>query len=213
MYDYNPFIIFSNSKVIYTNEAGEYLLSFVSFKDIYNKIISKAPKDKGFLYVHEKFDFGKFSYDYALIGYDNYEEIGVRFYQNIKPVKDINTDFESFNIYFIIDLVRTYIFIDKDIKFIDVFDVDLPDIVFDKNKIINALKKVYELFKDNDIVETEVKLKIGEYLKIKNKKYKILEISIGKTNKKLFIEDDLIDIINDNQKISILIPFITKEQK
>ena len=209
--DHNPFIIFSNEgKVIYLNDAGEYLLSFISPKEVYEKIIKYAPKEKGFEHIREKFEFNNFSYDYALIGYDTFDEIGVRFYQNIKPIKKVEMKLDKFNIYFILDLVRTYVFMDKDIKFIDTFDVDLPEIKCNKDKLIKILTSMHEMVKNNEKLYSEVKLKIGEYVKVFDKKYKILEISIMAENiEKKEVNSEFMDVIIQDNKVSLLMPFIT----
>ena len=209
--DHNPFIIFSNEgKVIYLNDAGEYLLSFINPKEVYDKIIQYAPQEKGFKHIRKNFKFNNFLYDYALIGYDTFEEIGVRFYQNIKPIKKVEMKLEKFNIYFVLDLVRTYIFMEKEIKFIDTFDVDLPEIKCNKENLIKTLNNIHKMLINNTKLYTEVKLKIGEYIKVFDKKYKILEISITADKiEKQEIESEIMDIIIQENKISLLMPFIT----
>ena len=212
IHDPNPFIIFSNNaKVLYLNEAGEYFLSFIPPKIIYDTIINYAPQSPKFEIVQEKFSFGDFHYDYALIGYDNFDEIGVKFYENIHPIKK-TLDFEkleSVNIYFLLEMARTYVFLDKRIKFIDIFDPDLPDIKFDKNELIKIFSAIYSLVKENNKINTEVKIKIGEYIKINHKKYKILEVNIFAKNincEKLEFENVNIEVLNN--KISLFLPFV-----
>ena len=211
-YDTNPLIVFSNdAKVLYLNEAGEYILSFISPKKVYDSIIQYAPKELGFKYIKEKFIFGEFSYEYALIGYDNYDEIGVRFYKdlhsNTKTI-DLNT-LEEINIYFILELARTYTFIDKEIELIDIFDPDLPNIKFNKDILIKLFNEIYSLVKDNSTIKTEVKIKIGEYIKLNNNKYKLLEIIIYAENiKQHNFEYENITVEFLDKKIIILLPFI-----
>jgi len=210
--DPNPFIIFSNNgKILYLNNAAEYFLSFISPKEIYKTIINYAPKDLGFEIIQEKFSFGDFHYDYALIGYDNYDEIGVKFYENLHPIKKtINfEEMEKINIYMLLELARTYTFIDKEIEFIDMFDPDLPEMRFDKNELIKIFSEIYTTVKDNKKIKTEVKIKIGEYIKIEQKKYKMLEINIYANNiicKNIEFENVNIEFFDN--KISILLPFI-----
>ena len=212
IFEPNPFIIFSNeAKILYLNEAGEYLLSFIKPKTIYDIIINYAPKEIGFKIIQENFSFGDFHYDYALIGYDNYDEIGVKFYKNLHPIKKtINfEEMEKVNIYLLLEIARTYAFIDKEINFIDIFDPDLPEIKFSKEELIKIFSKVYSLTKNNDTIKTEIKIKIGEYIKIEDKKYKILEVIIYAKNinyDNLKFENVNIDFFDD--KISILLPFI-----
>ena len=212
MHDPNPFIIFSNkAKVLYLNDAAEYFLSFIPPKIVYDTIINYAPKNEGFEIIQEKFSFGDFHYDYALIGYDNFDEVGVKFYENLHPIKK-TLDFEKFdkvNLYMILELARTYTFIDKEIEFIDFFDPDLPEIRFSKDELIKIFSQTYSMIKDNSTIKTEVKIKIGEYIKIEHKKYKMLEINIYANNiicKKSEFENVNIEFFDD--KISILLPFI-----
>ena len=209
--DHNPLVIFNtNGDVVYTNNAGEYLLNFVSSKHIYKEIIKFAPTTPTFEHIRHKFEFERFSYEYALVGYDNYDEIGVMFYQNIKPLTSLNEDVDLLNVYFIFDLVKTYVFVDKDIKFVDIFDVDLPDIKFNKDRLIKLLTHLFEAVKDNDKIQTEIKLKIGEYIKINNKKYKILEFCLSAENIiKKEITTQAEDFVYQKKKVSLLIPFIT----
>lgn len=215
----NPFIIFSkDGRILYCNEAGEYLLSFINPKSIFQQILELAPNEIGFKFAYQKFEFDTFHYDYALIGYDNYEEIGVKFYQNIKLSQKIDLKIEEINIYFLIDFVRTYVFIDKEIKFIDLFDVDLPPIYFDKDKLIKILIAIYQMLKNNKEILTEIKLKIGEYLKIENRKHQILSITLSAENINYqeieektdlcSLHNNLIDIRKKENKIIILIPIL-----
>jgi len=210
-YDTNPLIIFSNNgRVLYANEAGEYLLSFVSHKIIYDIIINYAPKEIGFEFISDRFVFGDFEYSHAMIGYDNYDEIGVRFYKTIEASKNVDLDsLEKFNIYFLIDLARTYTFIDKEVEFIDIFDPDLPELKCDKNRAIKLFSTIYELVKDNDVIKTEVKIKIGEYIRLNNQKHKLLEIDIYADNiKSKDLEFENITITFFENKITLLVPFI-----
>ena len=213
-YDHNPFIIFSDTgKVIYFNEAGEYLLSFVSPKIIYETIILFAPKEPKMEYIKEKFIFGNFNYDYALIGYEYFEEIGVRFYKNTKQLKRIDKidSFEEVNIFFLLEFAKTYSLIDKDIKFIDVFDPDIPDIMFEKDILIRAFSDIYKLLSENKIIKTEVKIKIGEHIVFEDKKYQILEVAIFADNiKSTDLNYTMMDIKFFENKISILFPLILK---
>ena len=213
IHDPNPFIIFSNNaKILYLNEAGEYFLSFVSPKIVYDTIINYAPQSPRFEIIQEKFNFEDFHYDYALIGYDNFDEIGVKFYENIHPIKK-TLDFEkleSINIYFLLEMARTYIFLNNEINFLDIFDPDLPNIKFDKNELIKIFSEVYNLVKNNTNIKTEVKIKIGEYIKINHKKYRILEVAILAENidkKQIEFENVNIEILTN--KISIFLPFVT----
>jgi len=211
-YDTNPLIIFSNdAKVLYLNEAGEYILSFISPKRVYDTIIQYAPQELGFKYIKETFTFGEFSYDYALIGYDNYDEIGVRFYKDLhSKTKTIDLEkLEEINIYFILDLARTYTFIDKEIEFIDIFDPDLPDIKFNKDILIKLFNEIYSLLRNNNKIKTEVKIKIGEYIKLNNQKYKLLEIILyAKNIEKKELEYENITIEFLDERVVILLPFI-----
>jgi len=214
LHDHNPFIVFSSSgKIIYFNEAGEYLLSFVNQKIIYDTIISFAPKNPSFEYIHQKFIFEDFIYDYALIGYDNFDEIGVRFYKNIKPLKKVKkvAKTEKVNLYFLLDFAKTYTFIDEDIKFIEIFDPDLPQIISNKDELIKVFSTVFALLKENETIKIEVKIKIGEYMKFDDKKYPILEIDLfAKNIKSSKLDYEIVDIRFFDDKISIWIPFITK---
>ncbi|NPA55513.1 MAG: hypothetical protein GXO40_04035 [Epsilonproteobacteria bacterium] len=213
LHDTDALIIFNNNaKVVYTNYAGEYLLSFVSPKEVYNTIIGYAPTSPDFRYVKHEFVFGEFVYDYALIGYDNYDEIGVKFYKRLteKSCK-VQLILEPINLYLVIDLARTYVFIDKDVTFVDEFDPDVANILFNQEVVVEIFKLLYSALKNNSIIKTVVKIRIGEYIIIDHKKHKLLEITLfAKDIQRIHINYENIKVEFLPDKISVLFPFITQ---
>jgi nitrogen-specific signal transduction histidine kinase len=192
--DINPFIIFNEKgKIKYLNDEAEYFLSFVNEKEIFEFAINNL-KDK-FITINGYFKFNKFEFVSISIGYEE-NEIGIKFYKSILPVKKVKTEgLEKINLFFILEFCRNYVFLDKNIEFEDFFDVDVPQFFADKKSLIKALNSLFSKFKDEKKLNVVVKFVLGEKIKVNNKNYPVIGIKIKSVNK---IEE-------------ILIPFITKK--
>ena len=74
--DYNPFILFSkDGKVVYLNNEAEYLLGFISYKELFDFTIANAKNQKGIFLSFGRYIFDKFEFAGVSIGYLNNEEI------------------------------------------------------------------------------------------------------------------------------------------
>jgi len=193
-YDINPFILFShNGKIKYVNKEAEYFLSFVNEKEIFDFTINNARENITLL--NERFDFGGFEFLAALIMYDN--DIGIKLYKKLLPKKEIQIKgLEKINIFMVLDFCRNYIFLDEEIDFKDDFDIDIPEFFANKKELIREINSNLEYFKTKNIKKLNftIKFLIGEKIKVKDKKYPVIQLKIS--YKKDFKE--------------ILIPFILK---
>ena len=194
--DINPFIVFNEKgKIKYLNDEAEYFLSFVNEKEIFEFAINNL-KDK-FITINGHFKFNKFDFVSASIGYEE-DEIGIKFYKSLLPAKNIKIEgLTKINIFFILDFCRNYIFLDTKVEFEDLFDVDIPEFFADKKALINEINSVLLNFKNNfneNKLKVIVKFMLGEKMKVANKQYSVIGITIKSTNK----------------TEEILIPFIQK---
>jgi len=193
-YDIHPFILFSNNgKIKYLNKEAEYFLSFVNEKEIFDFAINNARENITIL--NETFSFGNFEFLAALIMYN--EDIGIKLYKTLLPKKEIQIKgLEKINIFMVLDFCRNYIFLDEEIEFKDDFDVDIPEFFANKNELIKDINSNLEFFKEKKVKQLTftIKFLIGEKIKVKDKKYSVIQLKIS--NKKEFKE--------------ILIPFILK---
>ena len=209
-YDHNPFMVFSkNGKVLYSNESAEYMLSLLDIKIIFQIVIDRAPKNPSFQYVRENFIFNNVVYDCALIGYETFEEIGVRFYKKLEEQKLHRfEELEELNLFMILDLCRTYVFMEDTPTFKDYYDIDLPNILANKENLIKLLSELYSFFIGSKKISTEVKIKVGEKIIIDNKKYNIAQVSIsGDVSKIKQINNYGFDVKFYNDKVVLFLTF------
>ena len=209
--DYNPFIIFDkNGKIVYLNNEAEYFLSFVSYKEIFEFTINNCKNKKGIFTIFGEYKFDKFEFGAISIGYDNDSEIGIKLYKTLDFPKKCEkiAELEKINLFFIVDFCRNYIYLNKEIQFIDIFDVDIPEFYTNKKELIEILNKIFESFINNKKLKITIKFEIGETLKVNNKKYGVIGIKIEGNKQKVGLDSKFFTIIEKDNFIEVLLPFI-----
>ena len=208
--DYNPFIIFDkNGKIVYLNDEAEYLLSFINYKDIFEFTITNAKNKQGLFTTFGEYRFDKFEFGGVTIGYTNNEEIGIKLYKTLSFPKKCEKikELEKINLFFIVDFCRNYIFLDKNIDFVDDFDIDIPQFYTNKKELIEVLNGVLKSFSNNQI-KIVIKFEIGETLKVNNQKYGVIGIKIYGQKNKIDINSNFFTIVKNKNFVEILLPFI-----
>jgi len=180
-FDYNPIIFFSSTgKVLSLNEDAHYLLAKVSSKIIFDLAVSYASNSFGFNTIFMDLEFDRFTFFGLTVGYENENTIGIKLYKHpplrLKNIDSTNT--QKSNIYSLIDLAISTNAIKTDAKFIKEFDPTLPEIKIDTNNFIKTLDRIYKVFLDSKTIVTKLYLKIGEFIKHEDKKYKLFIIEI-----------------------------------
>ena len=209
-YDFNPFILFDkNGKVIGVNQEAQYLLGSVCANELYQLALSYANSTYGFKTTFVDLEFGRFRFFAVCVGYENDEEIGIRLYRYPEPkIESIEeSDAEFVNIYALIDLCLSAYATKTKIKFIKDIDPTLPEIKMNTQKFIKLLNTIFEKFSDTKNIEIKLFIKIGEYIKISNKKYTLFAISISDENYK---KDDLETLKNLAHSINSYLDFSSK---
>jgi hypothetical protein len=192
-FDYNPMVFFSSAgKVLSLNEDAQYLLAKVSSKTIFDLAVSYASNSFGFNTVFMDLEFDRFNFFGLTVGYENEDIIGIKLYK-YPPLRLKNIDSENTqksNIYSLIDLAISTNAIKTDAKFVKEFDPTLPEIKLDTTNFIKTLDRIYKLFLNSENIITKLYLKIGEFIKHDDKKYKLFIIEI-QGNKKGDIDPDI----------------------
>ena len=81
-YDLNPYFIFnSNGRVTKFNKEAEFLLNYVSVKELFQLAVDNASQDFGFSQKYIPLKYNKHSYYAILVGYMSDEEIALRLYR------------------------------------------------------------------------------------------------------------------------------------
>jgi hypothetical protein len=216
-YDYNPFVLFSsNGKIISLNAEAQFLLGAVTSDELFKLATTYANVTFGFKTTFIDLEFGRYKFFALTIGYENEDEIGIKFYQ--APTFKLNKNKpigELTNIYTLVDLCISSNSINSKIKYIKDFDPTIPEIIIDSNNFIKILNKIYICFNENNTITTRIFYRIGEHIKFENKKYSIFSIEISadkvdifKTNELEILCANIHFYVNINDKITIDIPMI-----
>lgn len=211
-YDINPIIFFDDKgNVKYCNQEAEIFLSYVNIKDIYEFAIKNAPKNNYFITQFKEIKFLDFKFKGFSIGYKHDNVIGVRFFINTEKTNITIEHLEKTNLLKLINFAIEYITLKQNTKF-----KIYPDLSFNENEIYLNKKELLhillEIFENQSNIEIFLHLKIGEYLKINQKKYPIIEIIIKcHPNKK--ITSKYFEVSNENDKYIIKIPFIKEKDE
>jgi len=208
-YDLNPFILFtSNGKLKNFNKEAEFLFNFVSPKELYELCIQNASKSYGFNSKFINLTYKKHSFYAIMVGYLNDEEIALRLYKEVSPVKAINIDknYHVSNIYTLINLSKTTSLTQKNITIEEIFDVSIPELKIDINEFLLVMNNIFSSYKSPDNIKLEVAIKTGEFEVINEKKYHIICLKFT-SNKSIIIDNfsyDKNSTINIFQKENIV---------
>jgi nitrogen-specific signal transduction histidine kinase len=217
-YDYNPFIVFNSSgKVISLNSEANFLLGSASTEELYKLATTYASINFGFKTTFLDISFGRYKFFGLTVGYEKEEEIGIKLYQMPSfKIENIKPSGELVNIYTLVDLCISTNSINSNILFIKDFDPTIPEIIISADDFIKALNQIYKCFQENDKITTKIFYRIGEHIKIEQKKYSLFSIQISAKNQNkqqveklkttLYKNNIYIDIAD---KITINIPMVT----
>jgi hypothetical protein len=187
-YDYNPFILFgSGGDIEYLNNAAEFFINKVDKESIYQLALSHASSGFGFKTTTIELNFDIFKFFAITVGYETEEQIGIKLYQfpfiNSKKNAELG-GYEEANIYHLIDLalVSTTCLQNKQIR--REYDPTLPLCKLPQNDFVRILTKSLETFNNVQTLKVTLGLKSGEFLRLGEKKYQILELKfIGDGNR------------------------------
>ncbi len=209
-YDINPVIFFDNKgNVKYCNQEAEMFLSYVNIKDIFNFVIQNAPQKNGIKTIFKEIKFSDFNFKGYFIGYKSDDIIGIRFFINTGKNSISVENLEKTELLKLINFAVEYTTLKQNTKFKLYPDLSLNEIYINKKELIRVL---LEIFKKQREVKIYTKLKLGEYIKAKDKKYPIIDLEINcHANKK--IDSKYFEILNNTDGYIIKIPFIKEKNE
>ncbi len=179
-YDFNPFILFDvNGKVLSVNTEGQYLLGTVDRHTLFELATSYASPSFGFKTTFLDLEYGRFKIFGIMVGYENENEIGIRFYQ--RPSFQFSApeiEGELVNIYTLIDLCISTNSIGSTAKFVKELDPTMPETRLNTDQFIRLLNKIYEALKTSETIKTKLFYRIGEYIRFEEKKYTFFSLKI-----------------------------------
>lgn len=178
-HDLNPYFIFNeNGKIIKFNKEAEFLLNYVSVKELFNLAVENASQDFGFSQKYIPLKFNKHEYYAILVGYTSDEEIALRLYKVVSnQANTINSEkLKLVNIFSLIELSKNTTLLSSNLKIKEVYDISLPEMKININEFLLCLNECFKYFKNDEEITLKVKIKVGEYEVIDNQKYKIISL-------------------------------------
>ena len=215
--DLNPILSFSSSsKIIYSNSEAQFLLNRIKSKELFDLALTYAPKTFGALTSYIDLTIKNYTFYAITVTYQNEDEIHMKLYKSamVKKESKLNIkNINSTNIFTLVDLAISTSKIKNNINFTKNYDPSIPEFKLDASTFIKTLNQVFEVFKDKENVACSILLKIGEYIKIDDKKYSLISVEISSNEKSDFSslnikETNSFIITTDETKITLDLPLI-----
>lgn len=215
--DLNPILSFSSSgKIIYSNSEAQFLLNRIKSKELFDLALTYAPKTFGALTSYIDLTIMNYTFYAITVTYENEDEIHMKLYKSamVKKESKLNIkNINSTNIFTLVDLAISTSKIKSNINFTKNYDPSIPEFKLDASTFIKTLNQVFEVFRDKKNVGCSILLKIGEYIKIDDKKYSLISVEISSDEKSDFSslnikETNSFIITTDDKKVTLDLPLI-----
>ena len=217
--DLNPILSFSsNAKILYSNSEAQFLLNRIKPKEIFDLALTYAPKTFGALTSYIDLTMQNYTFYAITVMYENDEEIHVKLYKSAMVKKESNLNIKNINttnIFTLVDLAISTSKIKSNINFTKKYDPSIPEFKLDANSFIKTLNQVFEAFSNQTKnVSCSILLKVGEHIKIDEKKYSLISVNISSYHKnsdfsKINIKDSNSFIITcDRNQVVIDLPLV-----
>ena len=215
--DLNPILSFSSSsKILYSNSEAQFLLNRIKPKELFDLALTYAPKTFGAQTSYIDLTIKNYTFYAITVMYENEDEIHMKLYKSAMVKKESKLNIKNINttnIFTLVDLAISTSKIKNDINFTKNYDPSIPEFKLDAGSFIKTLNQIFEVFKNKDSVSCSILLKIGEYIKIDNKKYSLISVEISANEKSDFSslnikETSSFILTSDETKITIDLPLI-----
>lgn len=215
--DLNPILSFSStSKIIYSNSEAQFLLNRIKQKELFDLALTYAPKTFGALTSYIDLSIKNYTFYAITVMYENEDEIHMKLYKSAMVKKENTLNMKNINvtnIFTLVDLAISTSKIKTDINFIKNYDPSIPEFKLDASSFIKTLNQIFDAFKGNKNVSCSILLKIGEYIKIDEKKYSLISVEISTDKENDFSslnikENNSFILTKDDNKVTIDLPLI-----
>jgi len=180
--DSNPFILFSNKgKIKYLNISAELLMGSCQPRELFEIAIAHAPKSFGYQKTLINLSFGSFEFYGINILYENEEVLGMHLYNKPMAKVDENALLDGYMLTDINVLLQANIelfninYVGK-IKLLT--DYDIPPFQLHQNNFSLLLRNLFAQFENSKDLEISIKIKIGERIVVKEKRYSIIILQL-----------------------------------
>jgi len=213
-WDNNPFILFDpKGKILYLNNSAEILLGYVSKKELFDLALAYAPQNFGYKTTALSLRYEVFSFYSITVGYENEEQLSIRFYNAPRIHNSIPVEKEKLSITDINLLLEANIalFKTKNPNQLQLLtDPDLPQLKIDQNRFSKLLRKVLESFRSSDSIQIALKLLVGEHVIIDNQKIAIAQLSISANGRYTDADKEIVSLCEQCNISCNLQEFIVK---
>jgi len=178
-HDINPFMMFDSAgKLSKYNKEAEFLLSYVSSREIYDLAVSNAALSYGFKRSFVSLHYERNVFYAILVGYLDEEKIGIKLYKEVSDSAKhtIDTKKTEVNIFTLLNLSRNSTLSQSSVMINELYDPSIPDIKLNVEKFLNLLNTILREYETAEELSIKVFLKIGETMVLEGKKYPICSI-------------------------------------
>lgn len=218
--DLNPILSFSSKgKILYTNQEAQFLLNRINPKELYNLAISNAATTFGSKTTFLDLNLKNYNFYAITVYYESEDEIQIKLYKSTmvkKKKQSINKKASLNNLFTLIDLCISTKKTKHKAEFKKFYDPSIPEILITAAEFLKLLNLVYDSVQDASIITTTVKLKVGEYIRIEDKKVNLISVEITSDGEFQNFDSDLdldtnsFTLTSTNEKIIIDLPLLLK---
>jgi nitrogen-specific signal transduction histidine kinase len=216
--DLNPIISFSSQgKIIYSNQEAQFLLSRIKQKELFELSLKHASKTFGVETTYFDLIIKNYTFYAITVKYEDEDNIHMKLYKSAMGKKETLLNVKNSNItniFTLVDLAISSKKINSNTKYVKNYDPSIPEFKINASEFIKVLNCIYDSFKQSEMLTTSVILKIGEYIKISDKKHSIISVEVF-SNIKCDVEkfnykdeDSSLIITKIEDKISIDLPLL-----
>jgi hypothetical protein len=218
--DSSPVIVFGyDGKIIWLNNSAEILLGYVDKKELFNLALKYAPKSFGSNTLLLNLHYKHLEFYAISVAYNNDEWVALRLYYRPRTTKDrksIKKNLIPTDINILLEAAISLFKINYNKQLSLLVDKDMPKIKIDQNSFSKLLRKSLESFRNSSYIDISLKITIGEFMVLNEKKYPIARLKIeanGRYTDKdrdiSYLSDSLdIMAILDENSITLDIPII-----
>ncbi|MBU1668659.1 hypothetical protein KKC13_09560 [bacterium] len=196
--DSNPFVLFSNlGKINYLNTSAELLMGSCQSKELFEIALAYAPKSFGYHKTLLDLSFGSFEFYGINVLYENDDFLGIHLYNKPMAKVDDNVLLEGYT------LTDINVLLQANIELFTIgyqgtlellTDYEIPKLQVHQNNFSLLLRNIFAQFANVSKLEIALKIKLGERIAVKNKRYSILILEI-KSNSRESIKDKELELI------------------
>lgn len=214
--DLNPILSFSSSgKIKFFNSEAQFLLDRIKPNELFDLAIKYAPKSFGSQTSYVDLTLKNYTFYAITVMYEDEDELHLKLYKSASVKRNSNLHIKNLNLtnlFTLMDLAISTNKIKSKTAFIKNYDPSIPEFKLNATIFMKILNQIFELFEDCEEINCSIFLKMGEYIKIDNKKYTLVctEISSKFIEKvsKIKVDDGSVLLNYEDNKISIDLPLI-----